>query len=231
MSDEADKKICDMAKGLYQNLNKFSFIVTAHLMKKIFSATTPLSVYLRAPDMDFIQAMKLVKATRQFLNDMRIDDNLSNIFFDTESFCTSLDLEEKNMPIKRTSIKKKMSGERANDERLLSSKDRYISEVYNMTLDKTLMKLDDRYNNAENVFNEISLFSAEHLLLKSATTPSSFNYICKWLSSTNIDQDSLSTEYNLFSNNFKNFMKTCPEISENIDNNTTIDEFSHLNIG
>jgi len=32
-------------------------------MKKIFSATTPLSVYLQAPDMDFIQAMKLVKAT------------------------------------------------------------------------------------------------------------------------------------------------------------------------
>ncbi|KAF0703510.1 zinc finger MYM-type protein 1-like, partial [Aphis craccivora] len=193
MSDEADKKICDMAKGFYKNLNKFSFIVTAHLMKKIFSATTPLSVYLQAPDMDFIQAMKLVKATRQFLNDMRIDDNLSNIFSDSESFCTSLDLEEKNMPIKRTSIKKKMSGEKANDERLLSSKDRYISEVYNMTLDKTLMKLDDRYNNAENVFNEISLFSAEHLLLKFATTPSSFNYICKWLSSTNIDQDSLST--------------------------------------
>lgn len=107
MSDEADKKICDMAKGFYKNLNKFSFIVTAHLMKKIFSATTPLSVYLQAPDMDFIQAMELVKATRQFLNDMRIDDNLSNIFSDSESFCTSLDLEEKNMPIKRTSIKKK----------------------------------------------------------------------------------------------------------------------------
>jgi len=97
-----------------------------------------------------------------------------------------------------------------------------------MTLDKTLMKMDDMYTNAENVFNEISLFSAEHLLRKSATISSSFNYICKWLS-TNIDQDSFSIEYNSFSKNFKNFIITCPEISENIDNNTTIDEFSHEN--
>ncbi|KAL4103932.1 hypothetical protein QTP88_019249 [Uroleucon formosanum] len=173
--------------------------------------------------MDFIQAMKLVKATRQFLTDMRIDDNLSNIFSNSESFCKSLDLEKKNLPIKRASNKKKkkMSVEKANDERLLSTKDRYISEVYNMTLDKTLMKMDDRYTNAKNVFNEISLFSAEHLLRKSATPYSSFNYICKWLSSTNIDQDS--------SNNFNNFMKTYPEISENVNNNSTIEAFSHEN--
>lgn len=157
-------------------------------MKKIFSITTPLSKYLQAPDMDFIQAMKLVMATKQQLQEMRVDNMYGNIFNDSTIFCIEHGLDEKDIQEKRISLKKKMSGENQNDERLSSAKDRFISEVYNVTLDIAINKIEDRYSNAENIFNDIFFFSTEHLQNQKTPVPNSFNYICNWLSEFNIDK-------------------------------------------
>lgn len=106
-TDETDKKTRDTAKSFLKNLNKFNFVLTIHLMKKLFSITTPLSKYLQAPDMDFIQAMKLVKATKQQLQEMRIDKTYGNIFSSSKTFSIEHDLEEKYLQEKRVSLKKK----------------------------------------------------------------------------------------------------------------------------
>lgn len=42
-----------------------------HIMSKVFSITTPLSNYLRIPTVDIIQAIHLIKATRQQIQDLR----------------------------------------------------------------------------------------------------------------------------------------------------------------
>ncbi|XP_025198446.1 zinc finger MYM-type protein 1-like [Melanaphis sacchari] len=197
ITDEIDKKTSDTAKSFLKNLNKFNFVLTMHLMKKLFSITTPLSKYLQAPDMDFIQAMKLVMNTKQQLQDMQHD------------------LYEKDIQEKPVSLKKKMPGENQNDKRLSSAKERYISEVYNVTLDIAINKIEDRYSNSENIFNDIFFFSPEHLQNQTTAIPNSFEYICNWLSAFKIDKENLSTEYHLFASNFNNLMKDGPEnISE-----------------
>lgn len=210
-TEEIDKKTRDTAKSFLKNLNRFHFILTMHLMKKIFSITTPLSKYLQAPDMDFIQAMKLVMATKLQLQEMRVDNMYGNIFNDSSIFCIEHGLDEKDIQEKRISLKKKMSGENQNDERLSSAKDRFISEVYNVTLDIAINKIEDRYSNAENIFNDIFFFSPEHLQNQKTPVPNSFNYICNWLSEFNIDKQNLSTEYQLFASNFNSLMKDGPE--------------------
>jgi len=111
-------------------------------------------------------------------------------------------------------IKKKMCGEKQRDERLISAKDRFISEVYNVTFDIAINKIDDRYTNAQNVFNDISFFSPEYLQNQTKVIPDSFNCICNWLSAFKIDKDNLSTEYQLFASNFSDFMKDGPEVVE-----------------
>jgi len=85
-----------------------------------------------------------------------------------------------------------MSGENQNDERLSSAKERYISEVYNVTLDIAINKIEDRYSNSENIFNDIYFFSPEHLQNQTTAISNSFDYICNWLSAIKIDKDNLN---------------------------------------
>lgn len=64
-SNETDMKSKTLAKGLLKSLNSFEFIVIMFMMKKIFNSTTPLSNYLQSSKLDFVEAMKLVKATKK----------------------------------------------------------------------------------------------------------------------------------------------------------------------
>lgn len=214
ISEDIDKKTLDTAKSFLKGLNKFQFVLIMHLMKKIFLITTPLSAYLQAPDMDFIQAIKLVLATKTNLQEMRMDKMYGNLFIDSQSFCMKLDLDEKDFHEKRISLKKKMSGEIQNDERSKNVKYCFISEIFNVTLDIVINKITDRYSNAENLFNDISFFSYENLQNQSKPIPDSFNYICNWLSAFKIDKENLSTEYRLLASNFNKFMKDGMEIIE-----------------
>lgn len=74
--------------------------------------------------MDFIQAMKLVTATLQQLQELRVDNMYGNIFNDSTIFCIEHGLDEKDIQEKRISLKKKkkISGENQNDERLSFAK-------------------------------------------------------------------------------------------------------------
>lgn len=82
VSEDIDKKIRDAAKGFLKNLNKFDFVLIIHLMNKIFLVTTPLAAYtsMQAPGIDFIQAMKLIMATKKQFQELR-DDKLYGIIF------------------------------------------------------------------------------------------------------------------------------------------------------
>lgn len=55
-----------------------------------------------------------------------------------------------------------MDGEFSNDEKSNSPEDNFVNEVYNITLDKTIMMIDKRYSNAEHILKSFTYFSPEN---------------------------------------------------------------------
>jgi len=54
-----------------------------------------------------------------------------------------------------------MDSELSNDERSNSTENNFVSEVYNITLDKTIMMIDKRYSNAEHILKSLGFFSPD----------------------------------------------------------------------
>lgn len=109
-SNETDMKSKTLAKGLLKSLNSFEFIVIMFMMRKIFNSTTPLSNYLQSSKLDFVEAMKLVKATRNELFHLRNlgrEQLLECFINETKTFCVKFELNERNWIWKRISLKKK----------------------------------------------------------------------------------------------------------------------------
>lgn len=85
-----------------------------HMMCNIFLITTPLSSHLQNPTIDFIQAINLIKVTRQQIQDLRAmktESVYKNLFSETKLFCEAHDFEEHDLAEVWASRKKKMSGE------------------------------------------------------------------------------------------------------------------------
>lgn len=57
-----------------------------------------------------------------------------------------------------------MDGELSNDERSNSTEDNFVSEVYNITLDKTIMMIDKRYSNADHILKNLTFFLLTNLV-------------------------------------------------------------------
>lgn len=57
-------------------------------------------------------------------------------------FYEKFELSERNWIWKRVSFKKKMDGEFSNDEKSNLLENNFLVEVYNITLDKTIMMID-----------------------------------------------------------------------------------------
>lgn len=93
---------------------------------------------------------------------------------------------------------------------LLQNRDLLV-KCTNYTLDIATNKIEDHYSNAENIFNDIFFFSTEHLQNQNIPVPNSFNYIYNWISEFNIDNQNLSTEYQLFASSFNSLMQDGPE--------------------
>jgi len=86
-----------LAKGLLKSLNSFEFVVIMHMMRQFFSCTTPLSNYLQSPKLDFIEAIRLVNATKNELSRLRSmeKDKLSKCLFNKYNlFCIKYELDE-----------------------------------------------------------------------------------------------------------------------------------------
>lgn len=49
----------------------------------------------------------------------------------------------------------------SNDERSNSTEDNFVSEVYNITRDKTIMMIDKRYPNADHILKSLTFFSPD----------------------------------------------------------------------
>ncbi|XP_025192343.1 uncharacterized protein LOC112592491 [Melanaphis sacchari] len=94
------KKNRHLANSFLKQLNSFKFVLTIHMMRNIFSITTPLSNYLQNLAIDLIQAIHLIKVTRQQIQDLRAmktESVYANLFTETKLFCEAQDLEEHDL--------------------------------------------------------------------------------------------------------------------------------------
>lgn len=71
LSSSMDRECSSTAKNLFENLLSFTFITNILLMKHIFSITSPLSIYLQTPSIDFIQALSMVDSTANQIKSIR----------------------------------------------------------------------------------------------------------------------------------------------------------------
>lgn len=65
LTNSPDRYCSSTAKNVTTIISSFTFILNLKLMKTIFRYTTPLSVYLQSPTIDFIQALTMVDNLNQ----------------------------------------------------------------------------------------------------------------------------------------------------------------------
>ncbi|XP_016192247.1 zinc finger MYM-type protein 1-like [Arachis ipaensis] len=81
---------------LLNHIQSFEFVFNLHLMKSIFGVTNELSQALQRSDQDIINAMTLVKVSKQRLQSIR-DDGWSSLLNEVSLFCDSYNILVPNM--------------------------------------------------------------------------------------------------------------------------------------
>ncbi|GLT86945.1 hypothetical protein SLE2022_050520 [Rubroshorea leprosula] len=88
----------ERAFALFKQLQTFDFIFLLHLMKSVLVKTNDLSQALQKKDQDIINAMKLVKLTKELLEKMRNDNGEWESFVQgVVSSCEKFDVVVPNM--------------------------------------------------------------------------------------------------------------------------------------
>jgi len=67
-----DRTTSSHAISQLKNVTSYKFILVMIFMKKIFKITTPVSVYMQSPKLDFIEAMNLVDSAQKRLEELGI---------------------------------------------------------------------------------------------------------------------------------------------------------------
>lgn len=92
-----------------------------------------------------------------------------------------------------------MDGELSKDEMSNIPQDIFINEIYNITLDKTIVMINKRYNHTEDILKSLAYFSPNRF---DDEYPSDlFKKIASWL--TTVDEYDLNSEFKIFKNNFQ----------------------------
>lgn len=104
------------AISLLQNVTSYKFNLMLKFMKKIFKITTPVSVYMQSPKLDFIEAMNLVDSAQKRLKELRNDLKYNEIIDEVNQFVIHEKLEEQDFQSVRIRKRKKTDGENLHDE-------------------------------------------------------------------------------------------------------------------
>lgn len=174
-------------------------------MKNIFKITTPVSVYMQSPKLDFIEAMHLVDSAQKQIEQLRYDCKYNVLIDEVKQFAIHEKLEEQDFQVVRIRRKKGMDGENLPDEisEVGNTSSLFKSQVYFFVLDTVSTVLNSRYSQAREVLKDFSLLSVERIKLFSSQQDfprDSFDALKCWISELNIE--SLRTEYSAFCNTY-----------------------------
>ena len=90
--EEANYKQRGDAKGTYQVLTSFKFILILHLMKEIMGITNVLCQALQQHSQDLLNAMHLVLTTKSLIQKLR-DDEWEPLLARVISFCEQHEID------------------------------------------------------------------------------------------------------------------------------------------
>lgn len=240
--EELRKSVCRdtsfTASNLYTVMTSFNFVLYLFFVENIFSCTTPLSMYLQSPTIDFIQAITMVDVCTKKLSDLRNDINFDKLFEKTKEFVEKIGLTECNLPEKRNRRRKLLAGEVAGDEVIADPKYQFKIEVFYEVLDQINTSITSRFEGARSILSDLSLLTFDRLIAtcEGAEVPhDNFTSLINWI--PNLDIDSLKIEYHIFASSFiklyngMNLNQTCAnDISTESDNDFNSDSDSSIKI-
>ncbi|XP_042753304.2 uncharacterized protein LOC111915266 [Lactuca sativa] len=148
------------ADAAYCFLKSFEFVFTLHLIKEIMGKTDVLPQALQKKSQDILNAMELVSATMESLNEFRNkgwDSLLAHVKF---FFCEKhqIDMSDTNAPFTSTRYRPRKTDNHVTFEHF------YRVDLFTATLDKQLHELNSRFNDQAMELLSLSstLVSKEH---------------------------------------------------------------------
>ncbi|CAI6348022.1 unnamed protein product [Macrosiphum euphorbiae] len=203
LSNSTERDTSSVATNLLSTISSFQFVTHLLLMKNIFKHTTPLSMYLQSLSLDFITALTMVDNCAKKLSELRNEQQLDVLLAEAKTFSLENELEEVWFPEKRVQRRKKMAGEKTNDEIVSNAKDNFKIQVYFTVLDQICTSITSRFEGSREILSDLSLLSVDRLIAASKGCPipeDNFVYLDKWIPNVQIDQ--LKLEYSTFAYSF-----------------------------
>ncbi|XP_017235240.1 uncharacterized protein LOC108209045 [Daucus carota subsp. sativus] len=127
------------ACALLALIQSFEFVFDLHLMKRLLALTNDLSQALQIKDQDIINAIGLVKISKQRLQEMR-DCGWDSLLIEVSSFC-----EKNNINVPKMDEKFVDKGRSRRNSQNIMNLHHYKVESFFITVDMQLRELNNRF--------------------------------------------------------------------------------------
>ncbi|XP_076938385.1 uncharacterized protein LOC143606518, partial [Bidens hawaiensis] len=128
------------ANGLLLYMRTYTFVFYLHLMKHILGVTNKLCEALQRKDQDILNAVKLVKTTKEELQTYRLE-GFDSLLIDVTSFCEKYNIEMVNMEaiyVDPKNRRRKKTG--------ITNRQYYVINNFNTVLNMQIQELGYRFN-------------------------------------------------------------------------------------
>ena len=206
------------AKVIMDHFQKFETIITAFIFLRVYSITTPLSLYPQTKGLDMLQAWRMVETTAKQINDVSRDFErihmTAKYFFEVANEA----LEESNLevgtalPKKRVRRKKRLDGEQCQDEAVVDELESFKVNTFNLIMDRISTNMKRRFLDHEMLYKDFSCFDPKRFkeLRASVIPAAAMAKICDLLGNR-VDKDNLSMQLESFVNSFPRLAMSLPE--------------------
>ena len=140
------------AKGVYQVLTSFEFILILHLMKEIMGITNVLCQALQQQSQDLLNAMHLVSTTKSLIQELR-DDGWEPLLASVISFCEQHEIDIPDMNARYT----KGRGRYRRQDDDLTMEHHFRIDIFTVVIDIQVQQLKSRFSELP---TELVIFSS-----------------------------------------------------------------------
>ncbi|KAJ0495399.1 putative transcription factor and/or regulators TTF-type(Zn) family [Helianthus annuus] len=127
------------ANGLQLYMKSFKFVFYLHLMKHILGVTNLLCVALQRKNQDILNAVELVRSTKEELQRYRLE-GFDSLLKDVTSFCDKYDIEMINMEDEYVDPKNRRR------KTNITNRHHFVVNNFNTVLDMQIQELGNRFN-------------------------------------------------------------------------------------
>ncbi|XP_021995760.1 zinc finger MYM-type protein 1-like [Helianthus annuus] len=127
------------ANGLQLYMKSFKFVFYLHLMKHILGVTNLLCVALQRKNQDILNAVELVRSTKEELQRYRLE-GFDSLLKDVTSFCDKYDIEIINMEDEYVDPKNRRR------KTNITNRHHFVVNNFNTVLDMQIQELGNRFN-------------------------------------------------------------------------------------